>query len=401
MTEKKIQEIEKKITDYRNGQMLIVTDDKDRENEGDLVISSEMISEEDISFMAKYGRGLICIAIENIRAEKLNLPYMTERNNSQYSTAFTVSVDAEKGTTTGISASDRLKTIKTIISNKSKPDDLLRPGHMFPLIAEKGGLLKRAGHTEAAIELSKFAGHKLSGVICEIMGDDGKMTSGSDLLKFAEDHNLQMLTIKDLVSYIIYKNSPKPTFFPTQYGEFNLYNFRSDESLNMPHIALVHKEINFSSSVTTRIHSECMTGDLFGSLRCDCGNQLKLALEIIEKEKGMLIYLRQEGRGIGFEKKMEAYRLQDNGLDTVEANIELGFRSDERNYSEAADMIKKIGITTIDLLTNNPEKIESIKKHGISVNKRMSLEIKSNSFNRKYLETKKEKMNHILNNIGS
>ncbi|MBI9099785.1 MAG: 3,4-dihydroxy-2-butanone-4-phosphate synthase [Spirochaetaceae bacterium] len=396
MKDEKFNKIQKIIELYKKGSMIIVTDDEDRENEGDLMISSEKISVEDISFMARYGRGLICVAIEDNRASQLQLPLMTSGNDSPFSTAFTVSVDAAKGTTTGISASDRFKTIKTIIDPKSVPEDLLRPGHMFPLIAAKGGLLERSGHTEAAVELGRLVGHASSGVICEIMGDDGTMVRGEDLQDYAMRFELPILTIKELKDYLYNTENREATFLPTDYGDFNLYCFPSSLCDEMPHIALVHKEIDRDKAVNLRVHSECLTGDLFGSLRCDCGNQLKQALERINESKGVLIYMRQEGRGIGLNNKMEAYRLQDRGFDTVEANLELGFLSDERNYEEASQIIKSLGITRINLMTNNPDKISSLESYGIIIENRISLEIESNVFNVRYLKTKKEKMNHLL-----
>jgi len=396
MDKSKWKDISEIINLYSNGQMIIVTDDEDRENEGDLMVSSEKISAEDISFMAKYGRGLICISIEQEQADQLKLPLMTEGNDSQFSTAFTISVDAAHETTTGISAFDRLNTIKTIISDKSRPDDLLRPGHMFPLIAAAGGLLERSGHTEAAVELGRLSGQKASGVICEIMGDDGMMMTGTDLIAFSKTFELPILTIRDLKDYLYNRNTLEATFLPSEYGDYELYSFPSTLSPMMPHIALVHKEIDTSAPVNVRLHSECMTGDLFGSLRCDCGNQLKKALNYINETKGALIYLRQEGRGIGFTRKMEAYRLQDTGLDTIEANEKLGYRSDERDYEIASQILKSLNISEINLLTNNPEKISSLEMNGIKILQRISLEIKPNMNNRKYLETKKDKMNHML-----
>jgi 3,4-dihydroxy 2-butanone 4-phosphate synthase/GTP cyclohydrolase II len=397
MTNKKRKEIERIIGLYKNGQMLIVTDNEDRENEGDLLISSDKITDQDISFMARYGRGLICVPIEEAIAKRLAIPLMTERNDCQYSTAFTISVDAKKGTTTGISASDRLKTIKTLIDENSNPEDLLKPGHMFPLIAAKGGLYERSGHTEAAVELSKLVGHTGSGVICEIMGDDGTMLHGDALKDYSLRFNLPMLTIKDLTDYLRFINEPQATFLPTDHGEFDLYDFTNSTTQYMPHIALVHKDIDIENPVTLRIHSECMTGDLFGSLRCDCGDQLKKAMNTINADKGILIYLRQEGRGIGFNKKMEAYRLQDSGMDTIEANLKLGFRSDERDYAVAGEILQFLKIKEVNLLTNNPDKISSLEMNGIKINNRIPLQTQTNNFNKKYLITKKEKMNHMLN----
>jgi 3,4-dihydroxy 2-butanone 4-phosphate synthase/GTP cyclohydrolase II len=397
MTNKKRKEIERIIGLYKNGQMLIVTDNEDRENEGDLLISSDKITDQDISFMARYGRGLICVPIEEAIAKRLAIPLMTERNDCQYSTAFTISVDAKKGTTTGISASDRLKTIKTLIDENSNPEDLLKPGHMFPLIAAKGGLYERSGHTEAAVELSKLVGHTGSGVICEIMGDDGTMLHGDALKDYSLRFNLPMLTIKDLTDYLRFINEPQATFLPTDHGEFDLYDFTNSTTQYMPHIALVHKDIDIENPVTLRIHSECMTGDLFGSLRCDCGDQLKKAMNTINADKGILIYLRQEGRGIGFNKKMEAYRLQDSGMDTIEANLKLGFRSDERDYAVAGEILQFLKIKEVNLLTNNPDKISSLEMNGIKINNRIPLQTQTKNFNKKYLITKKEKLNPMLN----
>jgi 3,4-dihydroxy 2-butanone 4-phosphate synthase/GTP cyclohydrolase II len=397
MTKEKYKTITEIINLYKNGKMIIVTDDELRENEGDLMMSSEKITVEDITFMARYGRGLICIPIEKTLAEKLELPLMAIDNKSQFSTAFTVSVDAREGTTTGISAEDRVLTILKMIKDETKPEDLLRPGHIFPLIAAKGGLRERAGHTEAAVEMGKLSGHKHSGVICEIMGDDGKMLRGEKLKRFSREFNLPILTIIDLIEYLEFQENQIFTYLPTDYGNFHVYEFSSTISDYTPHIALVHKEIDKNKPVNLRLHSECMTGDLFGSLRCDCGKQLKKAMEIINETKGALIYMRQEGRGIGFSKKMEAYRLQDDGLDTVQANLKLGFLSDERNYSEASDIIKKLEIKEINLLTNNPDKIDQLRLNNINIKKRVPLEIAPNDFNAGYLKTKKEKMNHFLN----
>lgn len=398
MTKNQSEKIKEIITYYSNGGMIIVTDDEDRENEGDLMISSQCVSTADISFMARFGRGLICISIDRKIAERLSLPLMTEGNDSQFSTAFTISVDGRDGTTTGISASDRFKTIRTIVNPDSKPEDLLRPGHMFPLIAADGGLNERMGHTEAAVDLAKAAGHISSGVICEIMSDDGTMACGDVLKEFSERHKLPVLTIRELKEYLDYqKQNSIHTYIPTVYGEFNLYHFSSGLSEAMPHVALVHKDINIDKTVTLRIHSECLTGDLFGSLKCDCGDQLKEAMKIVNRKKGILIYLRQEGRGIGLAKKMEAYRLQDNGLDTVEANLKLGFADDERNYLPAVEFLEKIGIRSVNLLTNNPDKISSLESRGVEVIQRIALEINPNRHNINYMKTKKSKMSHILN----
>ncbi len=396
MKQAQIDKIEKIIQRYSKGHMIIMTDDESRENEGDLVASSQCITREDVNFMAKNGRGLICITIEQDMADKLDLPLMTSGNDSQFSTPFTVSVDAKYDTTTGISASDRLKTIQTIIGEDSTADDLLRPGHMFPLISAKGGLTERNGHTEASVQLSRLAGHKPSGVICEIMAEDGSMSRGEELGEFAAKYNLPILAISELQEYLLLKKSEIGTFIPTESGDFLLYHYPSNISGQMPHIALVHKEINCQRPVTLRIHSECMTGDLFGSLRCDCGDQLKKSMELINESKGMLIYLRHEGRGIGLPGKMDAYRLQDAGLDTVEANLKLGFEIDERDYSIASKIIKDFNINSIKLLTNNPEKIKALVRDGIQVEERLPIEMKPGKYNVGYMKTKKEKMNHFL-----
>lgn len=390
----KKQEIETVIEYYRKGGMIIVRDDESRENEGDLMISSEYATPSDISFMAKYGRGLICMAIQKHVAEKLNLPVINRDNKSRFSTAFTVSVDARDGTTTGISAFDRVKTIQTILNPDSTEDDLNRPGHLFPIVADPEGLRRRQGHTEAAVELGRLAGHHPSGIICEIMADDGNMMRGEELELFAKNHSLPMLTIEALTEYLY--EEKEATHLPTRFGNFHLYHFESQLTQHMPHIALVHKDIDPEKTVTVRVHSECLTGDLFGSLRCDCGSQLEKSLEIIYKKKGALLYMRQEGRGIGLIKKLEAYRLQDKKLDTVEANLRLGFKADERRYSAAAAILKELGIKKINLLTNNPAKIMDLESEGITIVKRIPIETGITDDNRDYLQTKKIKMNHLL-----
>lgn len=387
------------IEHYKQGGMIIVTDDDNRENEGDLMISSQAVKAEHISFMAREGRGLICMPIEKDLAERLNLPLMTNQNDCQYGTAFTVSVDARENTTTGISAFDRYQTVQTILNKETSEEDLIRPGHLFPLIAAEGGLAERKGHTEAAVEMGRLVGHEPSGLICEIMGDDGTMLRGDDLLSFSETHNLPILTIAELSDYL--KGAKGlATNLPTEYGDFDLYHFKSGISDYSPHLALVHREMDLSGSVTVRLHSECLTGDLFGSLRCDCGEQLKESMRIINREKGVLLYMRQEGRGIGLEQKMAAYRLQDHGEDTVDANILLGFSPDERKYDDAADILKTLRIIEVELLTNNPDKINSLEKRGINVVKRRSLEIGINATNLKYMKTKKDKMDHIIDLKG-
>ncbi|MBN2656888.1 MAG: GTP cyclohydrolase II [Spirochaetales bacterium] len=387
--------LKKAVEHYRSGGMIIVTDDFNRENEGDLMVSAQYITAEQISFMARYGRGLICLPIERSTAGRLNLLPMCRSNGSRYSTAFTISVDAAEGTTTGISAHDRLRTVQTVLNSESRETDLLRPGHLFPLIAADGGLKERKGHTEAAVELSRFAGHHPSGVICEIMSDDGSMTRGKDLADFARTHNLPLISIEE-IEELLPDREEEPVFLPTDYGSFEMYHYASDLTEHMPHIALVHKEADLTGPVTVRLHSECLTGDIFGSLRCDCGNQLKQAFKIINEQKGVLLYMRQEGRGIGLVNKMKAYRLQEKGSDTVDANIELGFSPDERHYKDAALILKKLGIKEVELLTNNPLKVDGLIESGINVRKRIPLESFATPFSRHYLKTKKERMNHIL-----
>jgi len=393
---KKKERIQRAVEHYRCGGMIIVTDDFDRENEGDLMVSAQYVTAEQISFMAKYGRGLICLPVEKSTADRLNLHPMCNGNDSQFSTAFTVSVDAAKGTTTGISAYDRLKTIQTIIDGDSRESDLLRPGHLFPLIAAEGGLTERQGHTEAAVDFSRYVGHYPSGVICEIMSDDGTMTRGKKLEDFSAKHKLPMISIEEMEE-CLKEGIDEPVFLPTDYGSFNLYHFSSGLTEHMPHIALVHREADLTGPVTARVHSECLTGDIFGSQRCDCGQQLKDSLRILNEKKGILLYMRQEGRGIGLVNKMKAYKLQEEGSDTVDANIQLGFSPDQRDYSGAAAILKKLGVGKVELLTNNPLKVEGLVEAGIEVTKRIPLEGSVTPFSRHYLETKKNRMNHILN----
>jgi 3,4-dihydroxy 2-butanone 4-phosphate synthase/GTP cyclohydrolase II len=395
MNEKDYLKIKEAVERYRKGEMLILTDHADREDEGDLVVSAQMVTAEQISFMARYGRGLICIPIEQKRAEALELPLMCESNDSPYSTAFTVSVDACEGTTTGISAFDRLKTVETILNPRSKATDLNRPGHLFPLIAAPGGLKERQGHTEAAVELSRLVDHDPSGVICEIMNDDGTMMQRQDLVSFSKIHNLPLISISEVLEFME-RGIDDPVFMPTGYGDFNLYNFSSRLTEHMPHIVLVHKNADLRKTVTIRIHSECLTGDIFGSQRCDCGDQLKKSMEILNKEKGVLLYMRQEGRGIGLVNKLKAYRLQEEGSDTVDANVILGFAPDERTYEEASSILRQLGIEKVDLLTNNPLKVEGLESEGIIVNRRVPLETGFSIYSKAYMETKKQRMNHIL-----
>jgi 3,4-dihydroxy 2-butanone 4-phosphate synthase/GTP cyclohydrolase II len=396
--------IESAITDIRLGKMVIVVDDEDRENEGDFVMAAEMVTSEAINFMATQGRGLICVPITTERAKDLDLDLMIKSNKSLHQTAFTVSVDyIESGT--GISAQDRSKTIKAIVDNKTKPEDLLRPGHIFPLIANDGGVLVRNGHTEAAVDLAKLAGFSPTGVICEISNPDGSMARQDQLVELAHQFGLKIITIKDLVSYRnrneIYIKCVSSIPFPSDYGDFDLHSFTS--KLNKEHhLAFVKGDIqNDDKPILVRVHSECFTGDIFGSKRCDCGEQLKKSLALIEdREQGILIYLRQEGRGIGLENKIKAYALQDQGYDTVSANLELGFEEDLREYSFAAQILKYLKVSKVELLTNNSLKVEGLEESGIDVVQKSPLEIFPNENNIKYLETKRDKMGHqILNHL--
>jgi len=393
------------IEDIRNGKMIILVDNEDRENEGDIVIAAEHCTPEVINFMAKYARGLICAPMTQKRASELGLDLMVQNNTDKYGTAFTVSVDAQNGTTTGISAYDRAATVRTLIDEKTKPEDLRRPGHIFPLAARKGGVLVRAGHTEGAVDLPRMAGLKPAGVICEILNDDGTMARRSDLDKFAATHGLKIATISDLIKYRQHKERlvkrVSSAEMPTDYGEFKIIAFETEVG-DETHIALIKGDIEGDKVVPVRVHSECLTGDVFGSRRCDCGSQLHSAMEYIENHGfGVILYLRQEGRGIGLGNKIKAYHLQDGGMDTVEANITLGFSSDLRNYGIGAQILVDIGLRKINLMTNNPKKIIGIEGYGLEVAGRIPIEITPKNENRFYLETKRDKMGHlILGNEG-
>lgn len=391
--------IEEAIADLKEGKMVIVVDDEDRENEGDLVMAAEKATTEHITFMARFACGLICVPITEERAKELDIPLMVTYNTDTHGTAFTVSVDA-KGTTTGISAEERAYTVQKIIDPKTMPEDLRRPGHIFPLIAKEGGVLRRAGHTEAAVDLAKLAGLYPAGVICEIMNEDGTMARVPELQVFAQKHNLKMITIADLIKYRMKKEKlvrrVAEAMLPTAHGEFRIIAYDNKVD-GLEHVALVKGEFGPDDEVLVRVHSECLTGDVFDSLRCDCGSQLAQALKNIEKEgRGVLVYMRQEGRGIGLANKIRAYELQDRGRDTVEANVELGFAPDLRDYGVGAQILVDLGVRKIRLMTNNPRKIKGLEGYGLSIVDRVPLEVTACKYNEHYLSTKKDKLGHLL-----
>ena len=397
--------IEEAVEDIKNGKMVIVVDDPNRENEGDLVIAAEKVTPESINFMAKYGRGLICLALSEERFDELGIELMAPRSTDPKETAFGVSIDAHPkfGTTTGISAYDRAITIKRAISKDAKPEDFVRPGHIFPLRARRGGVLKRSGHTEAAVDLAKLAGLYPAGVICEIMDEDGSMMRLPKLLKYAEEHSLKVVSIADLIEYrmrtdTLIKREAEANL-PTKFGVWKIYAYTSTVDMK-EHVALVMGEVKEDEPILVRVHSECLTGDVFGSLKCDCQSQLHRAMEMIANEgKGVIVYLRQEGRGIGLVNKIKAYHLQDHGFDTVEANEKLGFPPDMRNFGIGAQILRDLGVKKMKVMTNNPKKLIGLEGYGLEIVERVPIEVGVCEYNKDYLRTKKEKLGHILENI--
>ncbi len=394
--------IEEAIEEIKAGRMVILVDDEDRENEGDLTMAAEKITPDAVNFMATYGRGLICLPMTGEKMDSLGIPLMVENNTSQFQTGFTVSIEARKGVTTGISAADRATTIQTAVADDATPVDLARPGHIFPLRARDGGVMVRIGQTEGSVDLARLAGLKPAAVICEIMDDDGTMARMPSLEKFSEKHGLGICTVADLVEYRLKTESfverAAETIVPTRYGgDFQIIAFENALD-NLLHIALVKGEINPDQPILVRVHSECMTGDIFGSMRCDCGDQLHKAMEIIDKEgAGVILYLRQEGRGIGLVNKLKAYELQrTKGLDTVEANLQLGFKDDLRDYGIGAQILVNLGVKKMKILTNNPKKMVGLEGYGLSIVEQIPIEIEPNDYNRGYLECKKLKMGHLL-----
>jgi len=403
MQKHKFNAIDEAIEDITRGKMVILVDDEDRENEGDLCMAAEKVTPEAINFMAKYGRGLICLSLTPERVEQLKLPMMSENNTSSFGTAFTVSIEAKKGVTTGISAADRAVTIMTAIGPQFTHEDLARPGHVFPLRAKPGGVLQRAGQTEGSVDLARLSGLNPSGVICEIMNEDGTMSRVPELMEFAKQHNMKIVTIKDLIKYRTrierFVHRVSTTKLPTDYGDFTVIAYANDVDANV-HLALVKGEIKKDEAVLVRVHSECLTGDVFGSKRCDCGEQLHTAMELINGEgQGVILYMRQEGRGIGLVNKLKAYELQDKGLDTVEANIKLGFKPDLRDYGIGAQILVDLGVRKMRLMTNNPKKIVGLEGYGLKVVERVPMEMHPHERNLIYLKTKKKKLGHMLSNV--
>ncbi len=393
--------IEEAIEDIRNGKQIILVDDEDRENEGDLFMPAQMCTPDDINFMATHGRGLICLTLTPEHLEQLKIPMMVRDNTSPYETAFTVSIEASSGVTTGISAADRARTIQVAANPEAKPSDLVSPGHIFPLRARRGGVLVRTGQTEGSVDLCRLAGLNPAGVICEIMKEDGTMARMPDLETFAKEHDLKIVTIEDLIAYRMQKDTlvhrDAETKMPTRFGgEFKAVVYGNDVD-DFEHVALVKGDITEDEPVLVRVHSECLTGDVFGSMRCDCGSQLHAAMQMVAKEgKGVVLYMRQEGRGIGLANKLKAYALQDQGMDTVEANLKLGFKPDLRDYGIGAQILRDLGVRKMKLMTNNPKKIIGLEGYGIKVVDRVAIESNPVPENLGYLQCKRDKMGHLL-----
>ena len=392
--------IEEALDDFREGKFVIVVDDEDRENEGDLIIAAEKITAEKVNFMLKYARGVLCAPITLSRSEELDLPHQVADNTSMLGTPFTVTIDKLEGCTTGVSAHDRAATIQALADPASRPETCGRPGHISPLYAQDMGVLRRSGHTEAAIDLCKLAGLYPAGALMEIMNDDGTMARMPDLMKFAEEHQMHIITIKDLIAYRLKKESlievGNEADMPTKYGHFRLIPFRQS-STGLEHMALIKGEWKEDEPILVRVHSSCATGDILGSKRCDCGEQLHKAMEMIEKEgKGVIIYMQQEGRGIGLMNKIAAYKLQEEGMDTVDANIHLGFKPDERDYGCGAQMLRHLGVHKMRLMTNNPTKRVGLEAYGLEIVENVAIEVSPNEYDYRYLKTKKERMGHEL-----
>jgi 3,4-dihydroxy 2-butanone 4-phosphate synthase/GTP cyclohydrolase II len=396
-----IAKIEEVLQDLKQGKMIILVDDENRENEGDLTLAAEKVTPEAINFMATYGRGLICLSLDPEIVDRLKLPLMVYDNRSPFKTAFTISIEARQGVTTGISAADRAHTIRTAVADNAKPEDLIQPGHVFPLRARRGGVLFRTGQTEGSVDLARLAGLKPAGVICEVMNEDGSMARMPDLKKFAAKHQLKIASVADIIAYRMrtesFVHKAAETILPTPYGEFKAVAFVNDID-KLEHMALVKGEIRPDKEVLVRVHSQCLTGDVFGSYRCDCGMQLKKALEMVQKQGlGVILYMQQEGRGIGLANKIKAYALQDKGLDTVEANTELGFEADLRDYGVGAQILSALGIRKMRLMTNNPKKIIGLEGYGLEITGRVPIEVEPRPENIKYLVTKCQKLGHLIN----
>lgn len=404
MKKKHLISVPEAVSYLKKGNMIIIVDDEDRENEGDLMIASEKVTPEAINFMSKHARGLVCVSLTEDRSNELQLPLMVDKNTSRFETPFTISVDARHNITTGISAYDRAETIRCIINDETRPDDLVKPGHIFPLRAKRGGVLIRAGQTEASLDLTRIAGLYPSGIICEIMKEDGAMARMPELIEFYEKFDVPIITVEEIIKYRIQKETlveeVSEATLPSRWGNFVIKVFE-DQINQETHVALIKGDVSGDDPVLVRVHSQCLTGDAFGSLKCDCGNQLRRAMEMIEREKrGILLYLiNQEGRGIGLPGKIKAYKLQEHGLDTVEANLELGFDADQRDYGMGAQIIRSLGVKKLRLITNNPTKYIALSGYGLEIAERISLEIEPSKESLRYMKTKKEKMGHLLKKI--